>query len=72
MAPWFGPKTVGYGIGPTSWQGWLVTVLVIAVAAGAALMMTRMPAVPRWVSLAIMALDLVGFIGIIAAKTESD
>ena len=72
MAPWFGPKTLGYGIGPTSWQGWLVSVLVMGVAVGAALVMTRMPAVPRWIPLAVMVLDLVAFVGIIAAKTESD
>jgi hypothetical protein len=23
--PWFGPKRVGYGISPKTWQGWLVT-----------------------------------------------
>lgn len=72
MAPWFGSKTAGYGIGPTRWQGWAVSVLVIAVAVGAALAMTRMPAVPRWIPLAIMVLDLAGFIGIIALKTEDD
>jgi L-asparagine transporter-like permease len=72
MAPWFGPKTIGYGIGPTRWQGWLVCVLAVAVALGAALVVMRVPAVPRWIPLAIMVLDLAGFIGIIAAKTEDD
>jgi hypothetical protein len=72
MAPWFGPKTAGYGIGPKGWQGWLVNVLVIAVALGAALVVMRVPAVPRWIPLAVMILDLVGFIGIIALKTEDD
>ena len=72
MTFWFGPKTAGYGIGPTRWQGWVVSGLVIAVAVGAALVMTRMPAVPRWIPRAVMVLDLVGFVGIIAAKTESD
>jgi hypothetical protein len=72
MAPWFGPKPAGYGIGPTSWQGWLVSVLVIAVAVGAALAMARMQAVPHWIPLAVMVLDLVAFIAVIALKTESD
>ena len=26
---WFGRKAVGYGVGPRSWQGWLVTALVL-------------------------------------------
>jgi hypothetical protein len=34
--PWFGPKRVGRGLRPQTWQGWLVmagfTVLAVAVA----------------------------------------
>jgi hypothetical protein len=30
MAQWFGPKEVGYGIGPRSWQGWAVTAVTLA------------------------------------------
>jgi hypothetical protein len=26
---WFGPKHQGYGIGPRTWQGWAVTVLLL-------------------------------------------
>lgn len=29
--PWFGPKRVGWGIRPASWQGWLI-VLAFALA----------------------------------------
>jgi hypothetical protein len=29
--PWFGPKRVGYGIGPRTWQGWAITLVVTAV-----------------------------------------
>jgi len=29
--PWFGPKRFGWGVGPRSWQGWLVTAAVIVV-----------------------------------------
>ena len=28
--PWFGPKRVGWGIRPQTWQGWLITAVVIA------------------------------------------
>ncbi|HEX3592293.1 MAG TPA: hypothetical protein VHV74_21950 [Pseudonocardiaceae bacterium] len=28
--PWFGPKPIGWGIRPQTWQGWLVTMLVVA------------------------------------------
>lgn len=27
---WFGRKRVGWGLRPTSWQGWLLTVVFIA------------------------------------------
>lgn len=27
---WFGPKRVGWGIRPQTWQGWLITLLVVA------------------------------------------
>jgi len=27
--PWFGPKRVGYGHSPQSWQGWVVVGLVV-------------------------------------------
>lgn len=31
---WFGPKRIGWGISPTSWQGWVATlVLVLGLAA---------------------------------------
>jgi hypothetical protein len=29
--PWFGPKRVGIGFRPQTWQGWLVTLAVPAV-----------------------------------------
>lgn len=29
---WFGPKTFGYGLQPRSWQGWLITGAVVAIA----------------------------------------
>jgi ABC-type Fe3+ transport system permease subunit len=70
MAPWFGPKTIGYGIGPASWQGWLVCALAVAVAAAAALVMARSPGLPRWLPLGVMVLDLAAFVGVIAFKTE--
>lgn len=25
--PWFGPKRFGVGIGPRTWQGWVIVVL---------------------------------------------
>jgi hypothetical protein len=29
--PWFEPKRSGYGLTPTTWQGWCVTLVIIGV-----------------------------------------
>lgn len=29
--PWFGPKRIGWGIRPQTWQGWVVTVVATGV-----------------------------------------
>ncbi len=28
--PWFGPKRIGYGIRPVTWQGWVIVLAVVA------------------------------------------
>lgn len=28
--PWFGPKRIGWGYSPRTWQGWLVSALMVA------------------------------------------
>jgi hypothetical protein len=30
--PWFGPKRFGYGFGPRTWQGYLVTAILVGYA----------------------------------------
>jgi hypothetical protein len=30
--PWFGPRRLGWGLGPVSWEGWIVTVVLAAAA----------------------------------------
>jgi predicted amidophosphoribosyltransferase len=39
--PWFGPKRVGYGIRPQTWQGWLIVAVFVAVVTGIALWLGR-------------------------------
>lgn len=42
--PWFGPKRMGFGYGPRTWQGWLVSaVLVLFVILVATLTKGHMP-----------------------------
>jgi hypothetical protein len=39
--PWFGPKRVGYGIRPQTWQGWLVVVVPAAAIAVVAILLAH-------------------------------
>jgi hypothetical protein len=32
--PWFGRRHIGFGVGPRTWQGWLVTAIYIGLALG--------------------------------------
>jgi hypothetical protein len=52
--PWFGPKRIGWGWRPVSWEGWLVTVLCAAVAIAASIAFRGTP-VAAYVSLAAVA-----------------
>jgi ABC-type dipeptide/oligopeptide/nickel transport system permease subunit len=29
--PWFGPKRIGYGLRPQTWQGWAITLVIALV-----------------------------------------
>jgi len=31
---WFGPKKIGFGWGPRTWQGWLIMALITAAVIG--------------------------------------
>ena len=33
--PWFGPKRIGWGWRPLTWQGWLISFVFVAVVAAA-------------------------------------
>ena len=56
--PWFGPKrTLGWGWTPVSWQGWLVTLLFLALILTASLAIRALP-LKMAVILALVALLL--------------
>lgn len=31
--PWFGPKRIGYGLRPQTWQGWLIMLVLVIIIA---------------------------------------
>jgi hypothetical protein len=49
MAQWFGPRTIGYGIGPRSWQGWLATAIFLAVLIGSRFVRPESFGLPHWI-----------------------
>jgi len=63
---WFAPKKFGFGAVPATWQGWVATlVMVLAAALIANLAEHRSP-----VWLALLAPLLIGYIGLVWAKTD--
>lgn len=42
--PWFGPKRVGFGVRPQSWQGWAAILGLIAVLVVVALVVVLLTA----------------------------
>lgn len=63
--PWFEPKRTGYGLTPTTWQGWCLTFIFLAVLLGsvrAVLYLVRDPANAVIVILLVTATECAVFI----------
>ncbi len=56
--PWFGPKRIGWGYRPQTWQGWLVTGLMVAVIIGAGALGKGKP----WFFVVVLAVAAVPFV----------
>jgi hypothetical protein len=59
MAGWFGPKRYGWGLTPTSWQGWLLTAVFVAVVI---VLAVTLAATQIWLYLALLAIATAVFI----------
>jgi hypothetical protein len=46
---WFGRKQIGYGIGPRSWQGWVVSAIAVAALVGHRWFQPQQFGLPLWV-----------------------
>lgn len=62
--PWFEPKRWGYGATPSTWQGWLATMVFVALMA-ADVALLRGPL--RWACGAALT---AGFVALACAKTN--
>lgn len=62
---WFEPKVYGYGAGqPATWQGWLLTIVYIAIMAASAILVETQTA--AMISVMVLA---TGLFVLIAART---
>ena len=62
---WFAAKRFGYGAGmPISWQGWVITLLFVAVAIGAGIRLADRP-----LALAAILVPAVILLWVITART---
>jgi hypothetical protein len=71
---WFKPKRYGYGATPITWEGWVFTLLTVAVILGSGWLLLGAGA-PRgtttvWVWWVIVIVVLVASVAVTRAKTE--
>ena len=66
--PWFVPKTYGYGATPNTWQGWLVTAIMVAMTLATALVVLPTWGVLTWG--ALLAAMLIAFAAFVRWKTD--
>lgn len=72
MAQWFGPKVIGYGVGPRSWQGWLATAIFLAVAIGSRFIRFEAYGLPHWTKMAILTGAVAIYIALTIFTYEPD
>ena len=69
---WFGPKVIGYGIGPRRWQGWAVSALLIAAIIGSRFLHPQVWGLPPWARPAIVAVLGLAFVLVVFATYDPD
>jgi len=69
---WFGPKLIGYGISPRSWQGWAATGLLVAVLVGSRFIRPEDYGLAHWVRPAVSGGVLLVYLAFVAATYDPD
>ncbi len=69
---WFKPKTYGYGVTPSTWEGWAtVAAYILAVAASMSLLLSPERNVGTWILwVAVVAALTTAMVWVSANKTE--
>jgi hypothetical protein len=71
---WFRPKRYGYGATPTTWQGWVVTLVAVLVVIAATASLTRLSAIDPWfwVAALIDAVVIAALLTVCRQKTDGE
>jgi hypothetical protein len=69
---WFGPKLIGYGFGPRSWQGWLATAALLAVLIGSRFVRPETHGLPHWLKPALSGGVLLLYLALAFATYDPD
>lgn len=72
MAQWFGPKTIGVGVGPRSWQGWLVTVIFLAAIVLSRFVRPEFFGLTHWTRAAFIGVLGLGCLALVVLTYEND
>lgn len=69
---WFGPKLIGYGVGPRSWEGWALTTLVAVAALATRWVPWQRLGLPRWAETAYLPLVFAAYLAVVWATYDPD
>jgi hypothetical protein len=72
MARWFGPKEIGYGVGPRSWQGWLATAVLLMVIVASRFVHFETFGLPNWTRAALIGAAVLGYLALTFFTYEGD
>jgi hypothetical protein len=69
---WFGPKLIGYGIAPRSWQGWAATGFLVIVLVGSRFIRPEDYGWPHWVRPVVAGCILLAYLALVGATYDRD
>jgi hypothetical protein len=69
---WFGPKLIGYGVGPRSWQGWAATALLMVMVVATRFIRPEQIGWPHWARPALLGAVLLAYFGLVYATYDPE
>lgn len=69
---WFGPKLIGYGVGPRSLEGWAISVVMVAAALASRWIPWQRLGLPRWAEAVYVPALLAAYLALVWATYDPD